>query len=465
MSMDYQKIFFKLVFLSHILIDNSFAIENYGAYIPPMCYTKTKQNGMSTNPCYVCHTNGKEPNYFNELVLQQQYLFPKKMMENPYKNLFIDRKSDINKISDKKMSAYIRQNNYSKALEAEYGCYFNFDDEGFDRDNRGVYTLWRAFKYKPFMGTFFPTNGSFDDVMIRLPQIFALDNHGRFSKEIYKYNLDVVVHNIKARDVNKRAYVAKAAQIKSDFGLYPVGTQFLHTVRYIDFVNGAPVGSKRLKELRYGEKVAYKNYSQLESLAEKEFYEEPDQYGLPPIQSYSYDSKRGFDNKMGWFYRGYIEDFDGALRKQTQEEALSCIGCHAKLGATVDSTFALRRHAGWGYQNLKKMGDMEGEYKRYLLHNPTGNEYGTNDEVVRKFFNPDKSIKKEMFDKLSKEITVLLFPSRKRAMCLNKGYYLLVQHQSYIYGKEAPLQPIKNVHRSIKNSDTGIKKVIVNHFK
>ncbi len=183
------------------------------------------------------------------------------------------------------------------------------------------------------------------------------------------------------------------------------------------------------------------------------------------MQSYIYNIKKGFDNEMGWYYRGYIEDFDGTLRKQTEEETLSCIGCHAKLAATTDSTFALQRHVGWEYQNLEKIDDRDDEYKEHLLQNPTGNEYGTNSEVFEKFFNSDRSIKKEMFDKLSQDIKVLLLPSYQRAMQLNKAYYLLVKEQSYIYGKEAPMQPIKNVHKLIEDIDTGIKKVIINHFK
>ncbi len=51
-------------------------------------------------------------------------------------------------------------------------CYFNFDDEGFDREYNGTYTGWRAFAYYPFLGTFWPTNGSTDDVLIRLSDSF-----------------------------------------------------------------------------------------------------------------------------------------------------------------------------------------------------------------------------------------------------------------------------------------------------
>lgn len=459
--MEYQKIFFKSALLFTLSHNNLYAIENYGAYIPPMCYTKTQQDGRTTNPCYVCHTNAKEPNFFNELSLQQNYLFPKKMMSNPYKNLFKDRTKEIAAISDEFISNYIRSSNYTQSLQSKYECYFNFDDEGFDKDDKGDYTLWRAFVYRPFMGTFFPTNGSMDDVIIRLPRVFAQDINSRFSLEVYKTNLDAVVQNIQ----NKKSlshYVGKASKIKADLGLYPRGTEFLHTVRYIDFKEGKASISKRYKELRYGKKVTYKNYAYLESLAEKEFFEEPDQHNLPPMQSYQYNAQDGYDNALGWYYKGYIEDRDGSLRLQTQEETLSCIGCHAKLAATVDSTFAMKRYVRWGYQTLDKLNDLDDEYKTYLIQNPTGNEYGTNDEVFMKFFHQDTSMNEAAFLKLSQDISTLLIPSYKRAMQLNKAYYLLVKEQSFIYGKDAPLNPINNIHEVIKKIDTGVKEIIIN---
>lgn len=460
--MDYLKRFFSLIFLvySSYLI----AIENYGAYIPPMCYTKTNQNGHITNPCYVCHTNGKEPNYFNELNLQKAYLFPKKMMQNPYKNLFINRSNQITSISDDRVIEYIRKNNYNEVLQKKFECYFNFDDEGFDRDKKGNYTLWRAFTYRPFMGTFFPTNGSMDDVIIRLPEIFAQDNQNNFNIEIYKNNLDIVVSTIKS-DLNiKNKYVGKASSILIHDGLYPQGTEFLHTVRYIDFVKNKASASERLKEFRYAKKEKYVNYSELERLANKEFFEEFDQYGLPTMQSYKGDAKEGFDNNMGWRYKGYIEDKNGQLRLQNDEETLSCIGCHAKLGTTIDSTFAMKRYVKWGYQTLEGLSDFNGEYANYLMQNPTGNEYGTNDEVYNKFFDSNGTMKKDSFLKLSKEISTLLLPSYNRAMQLNKAYYFLVQEQNFIDGKEATIQPINNIYKSINSISTSVENIILNSY-
>src|SRR3546814_19481700 len=64
----------------------------------------------------------------------------------------------------------------------------SFDDTGFARDGSG----WRAFRYKPFPGTFWPTNGASDDVLIRLPAIFRQDADGAPSLALYRINLAIV---------------------------------------------------------------------------------------------------------------------------------------------------------------------------------------------------------------------------------------------------------------------------------
>ena len=64
-----------------------------------------------------------------------------------------------------------------------------FDADGFASDGSG----WRAIRYKPFLlGTFWPMNGSADDVMIRLPRVFQTDVKGNMSGEIYKTNLAIL---------------------------------------------------------------------------------------------------------------------------------------------------------------------------------------------------------------------------------------------------------------------------------
>ncbi|BAI68662.1 hypothetical protein [Hydrogenobacter thermophilus] len=51
-------------------------VENFGAYIPPQCYTKTlDSDGTVHNPCYTCHTQGTPPNFWNDTDLQESYNF------------------------------------------------------------------------------------------------------------------------------------------------------------------------------------------------------------------------------------------------------------------------------------------------------------------------------------------------------------------------------------------------------
>ncbi|HHC11495.1 MAG TPA: hypothetical protein ENK79_02535 [Campylobacterales bacterium] len=202
--------------------DNNISYEKIknsrGIYITSMCYTKTKDENSNqiSNPCYACHINGKEPNYINDSSLQLEYNFPKEIMKNPFANLFKDRTKAVEAISDSEILEYVQKSNYfdrkgeivlASSLPDDWrgyrpDCYYNFDDEGFDRDPKGSYTLWRAFRYYPFLGTFWPTNGSTDDVLIRLDKAFSEDNSSDFDKEIYKLNLAIVEAVVKGKDVN-----------------------------------------------------------------------------------------------------------------------------------------------------------------------------------------------------------------------------------------------------------------------
>ncbi|MDQ7066728.1 MAG: hypothetical protein Q9M40_01295 [Sulfurimonas sp.] len=214
---DTQKV--KKNYIKNLELENNISYEDVvntrGAYITSMCYTKTKnkENKLISNPCYSCHTTGKIPNYYNDTNLQKEYNFPSQVMKNPFTNLFKDRSIKVSKISDKTILNYIRKSNYfddngniklSQELpEAWRGyrpdCYYNFDEDGFDRDKKGNYTLWRAFRYYPFLGTFWPTNGSTDDVLIRLDMAFSQDDNGNFDLEIYKINLAIVEALVKQK--------------------------------------------------------------------------------------------------------------------------------------------------------------------------------------------------------------------------------------------------------------------------
>ncbi len=513
------------------------SIQNTTAYIPSMCYTKIKdetydETRLVHNPCYTCHSKGIKPNYINDLRLQAEYEFPIHGFENRWKNLFTDKTDRVRNISDDSILEYIREDNYftktgeiylSNILNSAWtgytpDCYFNFDEEGFDKNPKtGEYTGWRAFRYYPFVGTFWPVNGSTDDVMIRLPAEFMEDENGAFNIDIYKINLAIIESLIKQRDIyteslnesivnrdldgdgkigtatlmkyvwtDENMYYAgnarKPVENEKNYlagGLYPVGTEFLHTVRYVDIDDKDNVQlSPRMKEVRYSKKTEWLTYSDLRDLAyaeAKEIAEDEDIY----LESFYGNFVSGMQTGLGWSFQGFIEGKNGKLRPQTNEETLFCMGCHSGMGAMVDSTLSFQRKMegsnkedldyGWGHWSQKgldnvneprvefKEAGVQYEYSFYLMYNKAGDELRENKEVLNKFFDSEGNVKPDMLEKLHKDITELIYPSRERALMLNKAYKVIVEDQSYINGRDATVERAKNVHDKLKKDEkTGV---------
>jgi len=333
-------------------------------------------------------------------------------------------------------------------------CAFNFDANGFDRDKNNNITGWIAFKYRPFLGTFWPTNGSTDDVLIRLPKIFWLNSDGKIDLKIYTKNLQIVEDLVKqTKKHTSYAGLAKEKKPNIALGLYPVGTEFLHSVRYIQPTTEGVGLSKRMKELRYAKKVSWINYWEHQQIADQEFKEK---YDFPDrISTYIYDGEYGISNKRGWLYQGFIEDKQGELRPQNHEETLYCIGCHASIGTITDSTFAFPRKYDLGYwdkKGLKNIVDRDNEYLNYLKNNNHANEFRTNEEVYNKFFKNGKLNLQEA-NKIKDDISYLLVPSQKRALLLNKAYKIIVDEQSFIYGRDAHVKPLSNVYKEVEQNE------------
>lgn len=540
-------------------VTNPSVMNNKAAYIPPQCFTKTEdESGNVHNPCLNCHLNSNEPNYINDYDLQEVFPFREVTHINKWSNLFKDRNATVSHLSDAAMLEYVRHDNYKDTngsiLLAERlrhvpeewdangnvkwdgyvpDCYFDFDSDGFDKAPDGSYTGWRAFAYYPFLGTFWPTNGSTDDVLIRLPEIFRQDTAGNFSTEVYKINLAVVEAYIKQSsialgfevDENKygidldldgvlgTASMVKYKWIKPSYdvvtrtaygytmhfvgmayqkelehllpiapGLYPKGTEFLHSVRYIDLSddNSTVHMAKRMKELRYGRKVTWNTYPQLSNAASSEIKA---QYDFPDrLRTFSGNAEIGLGTGQGWYYQGFIEDREGDLRPQSVEETMACIGCHSGIGATVDSTFVFPRkfgadakQHGWyhwsqdvnGLAGIKEpvLADGRYEYTLYLKQNGAGDEFRDNDEVMTEFFEENGTLKADKTATLHEDIGTLLLPSPERAMALDKGYYVIVREQSYIYGRDGHIAPVANVHREVPLDEaTGISAVKMGRY-
>jgi hypothetical protein len=473
-------------------------LYNAEGVVPPMCYTRTE---VKNNPCYVCHQDGIEgrENVMNDADLQEAYSFSDVGMTNQWKNLFEDRRERVKAISDEEILAYIAGDNYSelpsRLREAGFKGWIPdlknlhlgkdaFDRNGFAKDG----SHWVAFNYKPFPSTFWPTNGSTDDVMIRLPEAFRTGKDGRHSADIYKANLAILEAAIKGvtsigslpldegkigadldgdgtlgtatRIAKADAWVGAAQGIHLEAHLYPEGTEFLHTVRYVGIGKDGTIGpSARMKEVRYSKKAKayskpmYARKYELEAM-EKERGNLPAYYDL---------GHHGLDNGNGWALHGFIEDRKGRLRAMTYEENFSCMGCHNSVGSTIDKTFSFPRKIdgskGWGYLDLKGMpdapnqGESVGEIATYLARAGGGSEFRNNDEMTARWFRPDGSVDHDKL-KSARDVYDLITPSKERALALNKAYRTIVEDQDYIFGKDPVLAPPVNVYEKIDNGNT-----------
>lgn len=470
---------------------------NPEAVIPPQCYTKTEGKH---NPCYVCHQSYKDQertNQMNDGILQGSYDFSDVGLKNSWKNLFIDRSEKISKISDETILNYINQDNYSPLIQWMKSDEWHgavpeikhfaqgaaaFDENGLARDG----SMWVAFNYKPMPSTFWPTNGATDDVMIRLPKNFY-ELNGERNLDVYYINLALIEISILGLDetsiipvnekqlnldidgngmiesriehVKRRShFIGDAKDITVENMLYPKGTEFLHSVRYVGVTDeGAIKPSARLKELRYMKKHTFFPLSRIRQT----YYGEAKEKHFENLPAVSDFGDRGFANGFGWLIWGFIEDKNGNLRQQAKEEQFFCAGCHKTIGTTIDQTFSFPRKLagadGWGYLDLTKImdvpnrGENKGEFLTYMERVQGGDEFRQNAEMIARWFNQDGSLKYKKIEALS-SIYPLITPSKERALALNKAYLTIVQEQSYLFGRDPVLSPNHNVFKEI-NTD------------
>ncbi len=468
-------------------------IANQDAPIPVQCYIQTIGEAGASNSCWTCHTRPSGENRRNDEDLQYNLTFSSTARTNYWRNLYTDNSGRWRQISDPEVLRYIRQDNYSplqlalrkrreyKGNKPDLDFSQMFDSDGFARDGSG----WRAFRYKPFPAPLlWPTNGNTQDVMIRLPPKFRADLDGKVSRKMYKRNFAILEAAIaigpgteeaqrKRKESEKFVpdrlpghYVGGAASVAVHRYLFPEGTEFLHTVRYID-PDAEGLLSTRMKEVRYSRKVAWVDTWARNLAYEAELQEKSE--GLAPVFSFSGSPEVGLLNSFGWQYQAFIEDKAGRLRLQTHEELLFCMGCHSSLGITVDQTFSFARkfpkERGWRHQSLHGMADVPQsghdapEILTYLRRAKNGGGLGANREFMQIFF-PDGILDEVQVRRASpggdRDITFLLEPSRDRAMRLNKAAMELVRGQRFTRGRELVLSPFSNLHSEVKRSTTGL---------
>jgi hypothetical protein len=229
------------------------------------------------------------------------------------------------------------------------GTHGYIDKDGFVRDEKAQLTGWRAINFFPY-GIFTPLSGSVSGIYIRLPEPFRTAQ-GKPGPGVYKKNLELLEKNIKNRGFEESHYYGDASGTKVKAGFFPVGTEFAHPLHYVDLNADGEAGeevdgvvenkgktyefpgtrAKRLKEMRYMYKWKEVGLDDIDEDAHHEDY------------VIGNEGRGWVDNNAGWLLAGFIEDRRGELRPQTTEEMMQCIGCHGKVGNTVDSIWSLQR--------------------------------------------------------------------------------------------------------------------------
>ncbi|HLL25027.1 MAG TPA: hypothetical protein VK427_22990 [Kofleriaceae bacterium] len=466
-------------------------VVNFEAAVPPMCYTRT---GGTSNPCWVCHTRGVGRTQLDDASLQEAYAFSEPAQTNRWTNLFVDRGPFIAATPDDEILAYVREDNYAPlvramaALPASYPGFrpdldlrAGFDEHGFARDGSG----WRAVRFQPFPGAFWPTNGSTSDVFIRLPPALrATPALARLNLSLVEAALTIedpakpaidraiepVDEGLLGFDLDRDGTLGTAVRVRAlppHYGgaripvvahAFPLGTELLHSVRYLD-PDAPTFMAARMKELRYMRKIVdHDDYGR-----QRAYDEEADDKAAGKLPVYQGDPEVGLVTPWGWQLQGYIEDARGALRLQTEEEHRSCMGCHGHLGVTIDQTFSFARKVpgaeGWRHQDLRglrdrpQVGHAAPELVTYFARVQGGDETRSNDELVARFVTGHEDIRRASTDR---DLAWALTPSRGRAIALDKAYLAIVREQSFVKGRDAVLRPATRVHAKIVEETTGL---------
>lgn len=496
--------------------------------------TRDTSDAQAHQGCFVCHQESRPPNYVNDAGAQSKWSMPGYATHNRWLNLrsppppaTLDDAALLSWIRTSNYEGAERGLTLAQELASPPpawdangdgawngyvpDCFFHIDDSGFDTGVDGSKTGWRAYAWMPTPGMFLPTNGSLGDALIRLPPPYRKDAQGRESEAIYRINLAIVEAYVTRVSVPIAAtderslgsdldgdgalglarrigfvwppktgrtfhYVGQAAELdpKRDgwpaAGLFPRGTEFLHSVRYLDVVDDRVRMAARMKELRYMRKARWLDYGQLEQIAQaetREKFKSPDK-----LKRVLVEGERGATTGIGWVMQGFIESADGRLRPQTLEETAACVGCHGGLGATTDATFSFARKLGagsfrdgWFHPNQhdwadvpeRKRADGRGEYTHYLLSVGGADDFRSNAEVRRKFFDDDGKLKPAPARQLQRDVSSLLMPSPARALALNRAYLGLVRVQRFDAGRDVSVGAPPQLHARVsQDAPTGV---------
>ncbi|MCI0571107.1 MAG: hypothetical protein L0Y66_10165 [Myxococcaceae bacterium] len=91
-----------------------------------------------------------------------------------------------------------------------------------------------------------------------------------------------------------------------------------------------------------------------------------------------------------------------------------------------------------------------------------GDDYRSNDEVQARFFREDGTLKKEAIEALSKDISVLLLPSPRRALMLDRAYLGLVKAQQFERGRDVVVRAPPKIREQLAQDEaTGIEELVL----
>jgi len=74
-------------------------------------------------------------------------------------------------------------------------------------------------------------------------------------------------------------------------------------------------------------------------------------------------------------------------------------------------------------------------------------EYRENTEIRARFFDAAGRVDEDAVR--AADVYTLITPSRKRALALNKTYLTIVREQSYLYGRDANIEPMQKVYHHV----------------
>jgi hypothetical protein len=94
------------------------------------------------------------------------------------------------------------------------------------------------------------------------------------------------------------------------------------------------------------------------------------------------------------------------------------------------------------------LGESKGEIATYLERTGGGSEFRSNAEMQQRWFRRDGSVNEQAVAG-ARDVYELVTPSVARALQLNKAYKLIVEDQSYLYGRDPVISPLHNVYRTV----------------